>query len=35
VPRGKKPLRDVTSSSDLPLTSLRLTTVLGILFGWS
>jgi hypothetical protein len=31
VPRVKRPLRDVTSSSDLPLTSLRLTTVLGMI----
>ena len=32
MPRGKRPLRDVTSSSDLPLTSLRLAAVVGMIF---
>jgi hypothetical protein len=31
VPRGKRPLRDVTSSSDLLLTSLRLAMALGMI----
>ena len=32
VPRGKRPLRDVTSSFDSPLTSLRFAAVLGMIF---
>jgi len=30
--RGKRPLRDVTSSFDSPLTSLRFAAVLGMIF---
>ena len=32
VPHGKRPLQDVTSSFDSPLTSLRFAAVLGMIF---